>query len=222
MYQREKAGATIRDRGAAATAPGAAVADKGTAVAKGKCIFARAEGRAKEMIAIEVKEELEQRELLKRYLEQYRRQLKKKDILRRRLENIRLELLGTKGTRYSITPKSQTNAIGNEPLDFVIKCQDIEERMEAQRKNAMACMLKVLDVLDFLDNGSLEKEIMEYKYLDGKTWDAIPDIANKSRSQCIEYWNRGLNKLLEFGKVQALLEEYKKMQENEKPDSTGQ
>ena len=174
------------------------------------------------MIAIEVKEELEQRELLKRYLEQYRRQLKKKDILRRRLENIRLELLGTKGTRYSITPKSQTNAIGNEPLDFVIKCQDIEERMEAQRKNAMACMLKVLDVLDFLDNGSLEKEIMEYKYLDGKTLDAIPDIANKSRSQCIEYWNRGLNKLLEFGKVQALLEEYKKMQENEKPDSTGQ
>lgn len=174
------------------------------------------------MIAIEVKEELEQRELLKRYLEQYRRQLKKKDILRRRLENIRLELLGTKGTRYSITPKSKTNAIGNEPLDFVIKCQDIEERMEAQRKNAMACMLKVLDVLDFLDNGSLEKEIMEYKYLDGKTWDAIPDIANKSRSQCIEYWNRGLNKLLEFGKVQALLEEYKKMQENEKPDSTGQ
>ena len=50
------------------------------------------------MIAIEVKEELEQRELLKRYLEQYRRQLKKKDILRRRLEKIRLELLGTKGT----------------------------------------------------------------------------------------------------------------------------
>lgn len=177
------------------------------------------------MIAIEVKEETkqkEQKELLKRYLEQYRRQLKKKDILRRRLENIRIELLGTKGTRYSITPKSQTNAIGNEPLDFVIKCQDIEERMEAQRKSAMTCMLKVLDVLDFLDNGSLEKEIMEYKYLDGKTWDAIPDIANKSRSQCVEYWNRGLNKLLEFGKVQALLEEYKKMQKNEKPDSTGQ
>ncbi|MFQ8778330.1 MAG: hypothetical protein ACLR78_14020 [Roseburia sp.] len=83
-------------------------------------------------------------------------------------------------------------------------------------------MLKVLDVLDFLDNGSLEKEIMEYKYLDGKTWDAIPDIANKSRSQCIEYWNRGLNKLLEFGKVQALLEEYKrcrKMKNRTQPDS---
>ncbi|MFR4350562.1 MAG: hypothetical protein ACLT3H_02715 [Roseburia sp.] len=172
-------------------------------------------------MVMETMDKNEQREILKKYLGQYCRNKNKKEALKRRLGNIMYEMLGAKSVKYSSVPKSITNSIGNAPLDFVIKCEEIEERIKTQQKEMPATMLKVLDILDFLDTGSVEREILEYKYLDGDSWEKISKLSALSRTQCILYWNRGIDRLLEFKSVSETMKEYdKKLQKFESPYST--
>ena len=162
-----------------------------------------------------------QREILKKYLGQYCRNKNQKEALKRRLGKIKNEMIGVKTVKYSSTPRSTTNSIGNAPLDFAIKCEEIEERINTQKKEVQTAMLKVLDIMDFLDAGSTEREILEYKYLDGNGWEKISKLSALSRTQCILYWNRGIDKLLEFKSVRETLKEYeKKLQKFESPYST--
>lgn len=157
------------------------------------------------------REETEKRmmNLLKRYLEQYCRKKSRKRALEKRLQNFRAEMLGTKAIRYSKTPKSRTYGVGNEPLEFTIKCEEIEERIRKAQKDGATAMLKVMDILDFL-NDSKEKEIMEYKYLDGYDWNTIMKRMGLSKSRCGAYLNAGCLHLLKFAKIRKILEEYEK------------
>lgn len=147
--------------------------------------------------------------LLKSYLEQYCRKKRRKKALERRLQNFRAEMMGTKAIRYSQMPKSRTYGVGNEPLEFTIKCEEIEERIRKEQKAGAVAMLKVMDILDFL-NDSKEKEILEYKYLDGYDWEIITKKMDLSKSRCGAYLNRGCSHLLQFAKIRKILEEYEK------------
>ena len=64
--------------------------------------------------------EVDMKSVLKKYLEQYTRKRKRKEILQKRLHKFKEEMLGTKAVNYSLVPKSQTNNISNEPVDFYI------------------------------------------------------------------------------------------------------
>ena len=153
------------------------------------------------------------KEFLKQYLEQYDKKRRRKKILQKRLENFREEMLGTKGISYSPMLKSKTNRIINEPAEFCVKQEEIEERIERERKLASAAMLKVMDMLAFLPEDSDEKNILEMKYMDSMSWQEIAEVQSMSRSRCIDYWNIGLEKLLGFKKVRVIIEEYRKEME---------
>lgn len=148
--------------------------------------------------------------ILKQYLEQYIKKRKRKLILQKRLEQFEEEMLGPKAISYSLTPKSRTNNLQNEPADFYIHYEEIEERINAERKAAASSMIKVFDILNFLRPDSEEKNILEYKYLDGYSWEKIALESSMSKSRCIDYWNKGLDELLQFKKVQSVLNEYDK------------
>ena len=167
-------------------------------------------------------EEKRQIALLKMYLEQYSRKRKRKNDLSQRLGNFREEMFGNKAISCSTMPKSQTNRILNEPLDFRIRCEEIEERIEKERKSAASSMLKVMDVLDFLDE-SIEKDILEYRYLDGYQWKTIEKKMSLCRSRCIDYHNIGMKKLIENKKIRTTLEEFERKIEGRGDDdvSTG-
>lgn len=150
------------------------------------------------------------KESLKQYLEQYDKKRRRIKILQKRLENFREEMLGTKGVNYSPMPKSKTNRITNEPAEFCVKQEEIEERIERERKLASGAMLKVMDMLAFLPEDSDEKNILEMKYMDSMSWQEIAEVQSMSRSRCIDYWNIGLVKLLGFKKVRVIIEEYQK------------
>lgn len=147
------------------------------------------------------------KDLLKLYLEQYSKKRKRKNDLSQRLGNFREEMFGNKAIRYSTMPKNQTNRVANEPLDFRVKCEEIENRIEKERRNAASAMLKVMDVLNFLDD-SIEKDVLEYRYLDGYQWKTIEKKMSLSKSRCIDYHNMGIKKLLEYKKIRAVLEEF--------------
>lgn len=151
----------------------------------------------------------ESKKLLKSYLKKYCEKKKRKRVLEKRLADFRTEMLGVKAVRYSITPRSQTNSINNEPLDIRIRCEEIEERIKEEKRGAALEMLRVMDIMDYLEENSVEKEILEYKYLDGYRWDNIARLVSLSRTQCVFHWNRGIERLLGFKKIQKIIEEYK-------------
>lgn len=155
-------------------------------------------------------EQEEMKTLLKQYLSQYYKKSKRKKILQKRLQNFRVEMLGAKALNYSPVPRSQTNKISDEPTQFCIKQEEIEERIERERKRASSAMLKVMDILDYLEEDSNEKIILELRYIDNMSWSDISKIQSMSKSRCIDYWNTGIEKLLGFKKVRVILEDYKK------------
>lgn len=154
------------------------------------------------------KQDEEMRTLLILYLSQYCKKRDRKRVLQKRLENFREEMTGTKGLNYSPVPRSHTNTISNEPLEFRIKCEEIEERIEKERKEAATAMLKVMDALSFLEADTEEKNILEYKYLDGDSWEEIQNKTCMCRSRCYDYWNAGLDRLLMFAKIRGILDEF--------------
>lgn len=172
------------------------------------------------MEALKEKEEIKrERELLKKYLSQYTRKKTRKKTLEKRLKTFDEEMIGPKSMNLSPMPRSVTNNTTNEPLDFVTRKEEIKERIEQQRKEAQSLMLKVLDVLDFLIQDSNERNILEYRYIDCMQWSEVSKEYFMSRSQCIEYGNAGLDKLIEFEKIRKILDEFEEGMKEAEDDS---
>jgi hypothetical protein len=65
-----------------------------------------------------------------------------------------------------------------------------------------------MDILDYLDPNSRGRQILEYKYIDGFTWYTISKKMYLSRPQCFRSRDEALADLLEYKRVQKILEDY--------------
>ena len=72
----------------------------------------------------------------------------------------------------------------------------------------MAVLENVMDVLEFLPEHSMERDILERKYIDLKSEGAIEKALAISRSTLNYYAAAGLDKLLTYDKVRAILASY--------------
>ena len=153
----------------------------------------------------------EDKELLKQYLNQYYAGRIKRTQLERRLKNIQEEMatpIG--GYGYSLVNYGGTNKVGPGAASFVYRMSEIETRIESQKSRVEKALLKVMDIMDFLEESSTERMVLELRFIDCKSWAAIEKEMHLSRRACFDYQNRALEKLLEFKKVRAALKEYGK------------
>ena len=153
----------------------------------------------------------EDKELLKQYLNQYYAGRIKRTQLERRLKNIREEMatpIG--GYGYSPVNYGGTNKVGPGAASFVYRMSEIETRIESQKSRVEKALLKVMDIMDFLEESSTERMVLELRFIDCKSWAAIEKEMHLSRRACFDYQNRALEKLLEFKKVRTALKEYGK------------
>ncbi len=154
----------------------------------------------------------EDKELLKKYLNQYYTGRIKRSQLERRLKNIREEMntpIG--GYGYSPVNYGGTNKVGPGAASFVYRISEIETRIEDQKSQVEKALLRVMDILDFLEESSLERMVLELRFLDFKNWSNIERELNLSRSSLFSYQDKGLEKLLTYKKVRQILSEYKKL-----------
>lgn len=159
----------------------------------------------------------EQKLLLKQYLGQYYYAKMKKKQLEARLRTFRENMLGTKGMQYSPVPRSQTNSVGDGPATQVIRAMEIEDRIESQKAEMAKTMLNVMKIMDFLPTDSMERSILEYRHIDCLSWKQMCEEVHLSRSSANDYYDKGINKLLEYKKVQAIIQEFASAQEPSKP-----
>ena len=154
------------------------------------------------------KESVDSRVLLKQYLGQYYIAKVKKKQLEARLRTFREDMVGTKGMQYSPVPRSQTNKVGDESASMVIRAMEMEEQIESQKSEMAKVMLNVMKIMDFFPVDSTERLMLEYRHIDCLGWKQVAKETNYSRQSCINYYNAGIEKLLEFKKVQKIIKEY--------------
>ncbi len=153
----------------------------------------------------------EKKKLLRGYLEQYHASKIKRTQLEARLKNIKEEMdapIGGQG--YSPINYGGTNNTGLGAASFVYRMSEIETRIENQKNNTEKALLKVMDIMDFLEESSIERMVLELRFIDCKSWKAIERELHLSRRSCFDYQSKALDKLLEFKKVKIILKEYQK------------
>lgn len=150
------------------------------------------------------------KDLLKEYLNQYYTCRIKRSQLERRLKNIQEEMntpIG--GYGYSPVNYGGTNKAGAGAASFVYRISEIESRIEEQKSQVEKALLNVLDIMDFLEENSTERMVLELRFIDCKSWPNIEREMHLSRRSLFSYQDKGLEKLLTYKKVCRILQEYK-------------
>lgn len=157
------------------------------------------------------------RTLLKRYLGRYYSAREKKKQLETRLRTFRQDMVSTQGMQYSPAPRSQTNKVGDGPASMVIRAMEIEDKIEKQKDEMAKAMLDVMKMMDYLPADSKERMILEYRHIDCLNWKQIIKETHMTRTPCNNYYNAGLDKLLQYKKVQKIIDEFSATQNAENP-----
>lgn len=149
-----------------------------------------------------------ERYILKRYLSQYYRAKQRQRILEARLHEIRAEIQNPSIGSASGDGLPTGSHVSSGAAALTFREAEIEDRIQQQKENEAAAILNIMDILDFLPPDSMEKNILELRHIDCKSWTAITRAVHLTRSPCNEYYNKGLDKLLTFKKVRAILDDF--------------
>lgn len=156
----------------------------------------------------------EEAEVLKKYLGQYSKCKNKKNSLEERRKSIIKEFDNPlSGIRYDGMPKSSEISVGSASLAY--RLDEIDTKILQQKNKAAKILLEIMNVLEFLPENSIERDVLEARYIDGHNVERICTLQSISRSTEYRYFKDGLNKLLTFKKVQKILEEFKQRMEDE-------
>ena len=129
-----------------------------------------------------------EREAVKRYLQQYHAAKQKKRILEERRRTLSADLRGPSTPAYRAMPSSGGGAV-------VFQIAEVEERIEAQQVEMARAVQNVMDLIDLLPIGSMERTVVEMRHIDCKPWDQIAGAVYMSRSAVFNYYNAALDML---------------------------
>lgn len=65
-----------------------------------------------------------------------------------------------------------------------MKLADIEEKIYHQKEEIDKAIVTVMDIMDYLPDGSLERDICEMRHIDLMRWQDIQEAIPMCRSQC--------------------------------------
>ena len=121
-----------------------------------------------------------ERRILKKFLQRYYRMRKQQETLQARLQRMRSDFRDNDST-------------------------EIEAKLRTQKREAKKSTLQIMEILDFLPQGSTERTIMELRHIDCKTWTQVQRAVFLTPSPCYERYNKGLDALLGIDKVRSMV-----------------
>ena len=136
-----------------------------------------------------------EREAVKRYLQQYHAVKQKKRILEERRRTLSAELRGpSTAPAFRAMPSAKpVHPDGAGALVFQI--EDVKERIEVQQAEMAKAVQNVMDLIDLLPIGSMERTVVEMRHIDSRKWERIASEVHMSRSRVIDYYNAALDAL---------------------------
>lgn len=146
----------------------------------------------------------EEAEHLNKYLHQYGNCIKRKRALERRKEEIIKEFENPlSGACLDGMPKGNNIGVGCAAISLML--EDIKIQIDEQTEKAAMSLSGTMEIIDFLPQNTIERSIIENKYIDRFNWDKVCAENNISRTPATRQWKKGLYKLLEFEKVKQIL-----------------
>ena len=91
-----------------------------------------------------------------------------------------------------------------------LRLDEIDTRIKAQIENTEQILVNIMDVINFLPESSMERAIIENRYIDCYNWEKVCKENHISRTPATKKWRKGLYILLEQQEVQKILEKYRK------------
>jgi len=145
------------------------------------------------------------------YLNQYRNCIRAKHALEYRRKDIIKEFGSPlSGVKYDGMPRGSSEGVGCAALSF--RLDEIDSQIREQIKQAAETLCHIIDIVQLLPENSIERAIIEARYIDRLNWRQICHNCSFERAQANRYWKRGLYRLLEFERVKKLMEDYQKEQ----------
>jgi len=145
--------------------------------------------------------------LLNSYLNQYRNCIRKKHTLEYRRKAIIREFDSPlKSVNYDGMPHGSGEGLGCAALSF--RLDEINASIAEQMAQAAKALADIMSVIEFLPDNSMERAIIEAKYIDRLGWTRICETHNLTRTPATRYWRKGLYMLLDFEKVKKILKDY--------------
>ena len=166
------------------------------------------DNKRKRKISPEQARHNEEIEILNNYLSQRRKAKRRKTILEKRLMDIREDMKHPISAVGYSPINAPTNEIGEGAASFTFRTSDCELKIYEQADQVTKDLLKVMDIMDYLDKSSDEREALELYYIDGLTWENVAEKMEVSRSQAYNLRRAGLEKLLTFKRVKEILRKY--------------
>lgn len=149
-----------------------------------------------------------EREAVKRYLQQYYMAKQKKRILEERHRTLSAELRGpTTAPAFRTMPTAKpVHPDGAGAVVFQIA--EVEERVQKQQTEMARAVQNVMDLIDLLPIGSMERTVAEMRHIDGKRWEQIAKAVYLSRTAVFNYYNSALAMLLENERTKDFVGEF--------------
>lgn len=88
-----------------------------------------------------------------------------------------------------------------------LKLNEVEMRIKEKIEEIKKEYQRIDDVIAFLPEDSKERLILEYRYIDRMSWEAICRIENMAKTPIIYLWRKGLYSLLRFAKIKKIVED---------------
>lgn len=146
-----------------------------------------------------------EQEAVKRYLQQYHTAKQKKQILEERRRTLSEELRGPSTAQAFRAMPSAKPVHPDGAGALVFQIADVEERIEAQQAEMARAVQNIMDLIDLLPAGSMERTVVEMRHIDSRKWERIASEVHMSRSRVIDYYNAALDTLAANEKSMAVM-----------------
>lgn len=151
-----------------------------------------------------------EREHLRDYLSQYSLAISEKHRLERRLSKLRWDMTHLHGgcPQDAYGKRAGWDKRDGGGMALVAKADEIERMIVEQIAFACDALLCIFDTMDYLPLLSLERAVLEMRYIDLSPWSFISKETGISRSRLFDHHNAGLDLLLAIPEIRVKVAEY--------------
>ncbi|MCD7862843.1 MAG: hypothetical protein LUG61_04880 [Lachnospiraceae bacterium] len=152
-------------------------------------------------------------QLLDEYLTQYRIcAIRKRSLERRRREILKEFGYPLSTVTYDGMPHGSSSGAGCEALP--LKLAEIDEKINQQISENTKILLQTIDIINLLPENSMDRVILEYRYIDCYGWRRICEAVPIGKTPAVRRWRRGLHTLIQKKIVREIIAEYSKQLED--------
>ena len=132
---------------------------------------------------------------------------RKKQLEKRLLEIKAEENMPIGGLGYDPLPRG--SSIGPGAAGIIFKLDEIEERILKQKASIQRAIIQVMDILEYLPEDSIERNVCELRYIDRMPMEEVADEVGLSRSGAYKVHDGGIQILLKQSRVRKIIDAHR-------------